>query len=1323
MGSSTTLKGDDGIIPRVMEEMFRRIDEADQDAKPVVRVSFMELYKEELKDLLDTNTKKEIKLYETDKGPSVQNCSERTVDNLETMQQCLEEGSSSRVTAATKMNEQSSRSHAIFTVHIEQQVDDDVTTAKFHFVDLAGSERASKTEAVGEQLVEGIKINQSLFALGNVISALGDDNKKGDHVPYRDSKLTRLLQDSLGGNSRTVMIACVSPADFNAGESETTLRYANRARNITNKPVKNIDPNKAQILELKQQLMFLCKEMQDMKEAGGHGAQQEHVIANLRIELDAALQTAQNASARQLQAEIERDRIRTLLSQNGLEGVDGGDNGVSEEEMSVIEHHVRTIQEQDAKILDLTLRINANSVHGLEYDADEGEEEIVKEEAAHNSSMGRMEAEMKSLMENLASKEADIDAANSTINEEQFTALESELNKLKSEHSALLKQMEKGSFEENKGLQRKVAVLEKQMKDAKKKQDDYKRLKHLQARGELRVKEVETEMDTLKKKKVALSRKMSEDSKKFTEWKTARSREVAALKRDAQRQTYELSKMAGQKAKTESVLKRKMEEIAAANRRMKGMSDQLAAAKKHRSATNSSRMGGVGLARTNSKDLTVAQKQQAIQERRQWLEEELSLCGKVRTAKKALEKETEERKLKQTEVAMMQANLERLRERGVSEESTSKIQGRIGDVTMELEAKEGLIVELQKQLVGTEEIQSASKRWDFLKQMDDAKNYIKSTFALALNLMEERDASADKLAGAEEAARVSHAQVVQMLYEERASSKKEAMEMEESQKWQVTAALTKGVEGSEIAAMLEEAHGTIKGLRVGINEASSQKEALERENRHLKAAIQENGGFLSALPDKEEPAPVAAAADSSETEMMLMALERKYGELEKSHGELKEEFGSVKRENHTMRQMAKKRRHSNEGKLHKPTWNSGLSTLKTKEDQDEIERIKLSKLALPRKPALPKLALAKNPGDTTARADGSNQEELEYAESESEFESESDFDYDTDDSDFEMGSAKKRRGIPATPRAEVQPSAVKAVVAAAAVVKKPVVADETAEKRYNKTALNKMKVADVRELCQEKLLDTKGKKDFLVQRVLEYYTAKDNHDEEELRRLLVEGGQGEESEEAAAPAAPVVEASVAEAVAEAEETVEWGETFQHEESEEVDTDAVVAEIMDVTEPEPAPPAPVVEVVEKESPAEKDKLRMRLEALAQAGAGGQTVNTTAGGAVLFSNIKKTEVSGSAKKRTDMREAQMAKYRKEQESKAAAAAGPTPGKRKLHTSRVLSEMDTNESPVGTPTKAARTPCKSSPMPVSMREPSSEDLTKALQNARLLSEPRLT
>ena len=468
---------------------------------------------------------------------------------------------------------------------------------------------------------------------------------------------------------------------------------------------------------------------------------------------------------------------------------------------------------------------------------------------------------------------------------------------------------------------------------------------------------------------------------------------------------------------------------------------------------------------------------------------------------------------------------------------------------------------------------------------------------------------------------------------------------------------------------------------------------------------------------------MAAAADSSETEMMLMALERKYGELEKSHGELKEEFGSVKRENHTMRQMAKKRRHSNEGKLHKPTWNSGLSTLKTKEDQDEIERIKLSKLALPRKPALPKLALAKNPGDTTARADGSNQEELEYAESESEFESESDFDYDTDDSDFEMGSAKKRRGIPATPRAEVQPSAVKAVVAAAAVVKKPVVADETAEKRYNKTALNKMKVADVRELCQEKLLDTKGKKDFLVQRVLEYYTAKDNNDEEELRRLLVEGGQGEESEEAADPAAPVVEASVAEAVAEAEETVEWGETFQHEESEEVDTDAVVAEIMDVTEPEPAPPAPVVEVVEKESPAEKDKLRMRLEALAQAGAGGQTVNTTAGGAVLFSNIKKTEVSGSAKKRTDMREAQMAKYRKEQESKAAAAAGPTPGKRKLHTSRVLSEMDTNESPVGTPTKAARTPCKSSPMPVSMREPSSEDLTKALQNARLLSEPRLT
>ena len=177
------------------------------------------------------------------------------------------------------MNNCSSRSHAIFTIIIEQHVIEDLyqanekgpkqeeneidefMTAKFHFVDLAGSERAKKTGATGNTLKEGISINKGLLSLGNVISALTDEKNKSQFVPYRDSKLTRILQDSLGGNSRTSMIACVSPAEFNFDESLNTLKYASRARNIKNKPVVNRDPNSALIAQLRQQLYDLQKDL------------------------------------------------------------------------------------------------------------------------------------------------------------------------------------------------------------------------------------------------------------------------------------------------------------------------------------------------------------------------------------------------------------------------------------------------------------------------------------------------------------------------------------------------------------------------------------------------------------------------------------------------------------------------------------------------------------------------------------------------------------------------------------------------------------------------------------------------------------------------------------------------------------------------------------------------------------------------------------------------------------------------------------------------------------------------------------------------------
>ena len=208
----------------------------------------------------------------------------------------LEQGTLLRATATTGMNKRSSRSHAIFTITVEQrrqlpaqpvrrpsdsesdhddidthsqnsrdeddEVIDDYLCAKMHLVDLAGSERVKRTKAEGQRLQEGININKGLLALGNVICALSESKP---HIPYRDSKLTRMLQDSLGGNSRTCMIACVSPADINYEETLNTLRYANRARNIRNKPVVNRDPNAAQISQLRQQLSAARGEIVSLK--------------------------------------------------------------------------------------------------------------------------------------------------------------------------------------------------------------------------------------------------------------------------------------------------------------------------------------------------------------------------------------------------------------------------------------------------------------------------------------------------------------------------------------------------------------------------------------------------------------------------------------------------------------------------------------------------------------------------------------------------------------------------------------------------------------------------------------------------------------------------------------------------------------------------------------------------------------------------------------------------------------------------------------------------------------------------------------------------
>ncbi|KAM6257350.1 kinesin-like protein KIF7 isoform 4-T4 [Porphyrio hochstetteri] len=268
-----------GIIPRAMAETFKLIDENDL-IDYTVRVSYLEVYKEEFRDLLQVDTaSKDIQIREDDKGNVVLcGVKESEVEGLDEVLSLLEMGNTAKHTGATHINRQSSRSHTIFTVTMEQRrgagrlslhqhppsvpASGQVLVSKFHFVDLAGSERIVKTGNTGERLKESIQINCGLLALGNVISALGDPRRKSSHIPYRDSKITRILKDSLGGNAQTVMIACVSPSSSDFDESLNTLNYASRAQNIQNKAVVNCRKETEHVEELHRQIKNLQKALE-----------------------------------------------------------------------------------------------------------------------------------------------------------------------------------------------------------------------------------------------------------------------------------------------------------------------------------------------------------------------------------------------------------------------------------------------------------------------------------------------------------------------------------------------------------------------------------------------------------------------------------------------------------------------------------------------------------------------------------------------------------------------------------------------------------------------------------------------------------------------------------------------------------------------------------------------------------------------------------------------------------------------------------------------------------------------------------------------------
>ncbi|XP_046405609.1 kinesin-like protein unc-104 isoform X2 [Ischnura elegans] len=261
--------GQEGIIPQICKDLFNRIrDNTSDELKYSVEVSYMEIYCERVRDLLNPKNKGNLRVREHPLlGPYVEDLSKLAVTSFQDIHDLIDEGNKARTVAATNMNETSSRSHAVFTIFFTQRRHDTITdlstekVSKISLVDLAGSERADSTGAKGTRLKEGANINKSLTTLGKVISALAEiatkKKKKADFIPYRDSVLTWLLRENLGGNSKTAMIAAISPADINYDETLSTLRYADRAKQIVCKAVVNEDANAKLIRELKEEIQRL----------------------------------------------------------------------------------------------------------------------------------------------------------------------------------------------------------------------------------------------------------------------------------------------------------------------------------------------------------------------------------------------------------------------------------------------------------------------------------------------------------------------------------------------------------------------------------------------------------------------------------------------------------------------------------------------------------------------------------------------------------------------------------------------------------------------------------------------------------------------------------------------------------------------------------------------------------------------------------------------------------------------------------------------------------------------------------------------------------
>jgi hypothetical protein len=643
---SNVLSDNDGLIPRFMRDIFTLLIQRQESAEKILRLrrrqsksalatagpihnnndtdddcqqqqhggdilinfqlsaSFLEVYGEDIHDLMDDD-RKCLPIREDSNGVViVKGLQETPVTSDAEAMRILNQGTMNRTTASTLMNLTSSRSHAVFTVNLRQTTRSsegvDVTsTSRFTFVDLAGSERMKKTGAEGERAREGIRINEGLLALGNVINALADEDRlaRGEkvHVPYRQSKLTRLLQDALGGNSQTLFLACVSPSDTNASETLSTLQYANRARNIKNAPTRNVDATALELQRLRSLTNVLKCELikqRFMEEGGGAsttrtesciGEVDEELlkredVASYMARIDekvAELSGSGGASGSSnldmsfpvhsvpppLHPTTSRPSILPTASSSMSSGVSSNkpptatastrtssrftmENGKNQDDFDALILDVNP--EEDMQLIDQLLELQHHD-HKFSIEQRDDQEKLVDMEGE----IVAQENRLLQLRENLKVYRSMKD---------KYEQLMCDVHSLESEKLALARELDQAQVDPTKGcstaIKKKLKTVEENLARARSESRKHQQM-YRQAEQEVqKCKALERKIQELKHGKVNLIKKQKDAAAKHKEFTIQKTREIHALKRKERTADKKISEMESEVHKYKSNLER-----------------------------------------------------------------------------------------------------------------------------------------------------------------------------------------------------------------------------------------------------------------------------------------------------------------------------------------------------------------------------------------------------------------------------------------------------------------------------------------------------------------------------------------------------------------------------------------------------------------------------------------------------------------------------------------------------------------------------------------------------------------------------------------------